>query len=92
MHAILGFCRRIGIMSFLLVLQFDALHEHGSSHGKTRITRRAYWQPYYIKMMDEAHHMWSDLERENDTTLYKYVSLLEIIAVSSTAFLHPSSF
>lgn len=57
----------------LFLAQFDAIHGNGSSVGKSRITRRAYSEPYYVQMMEEAFCMWNDLERESDTTLYKYV-------------------
>ena len=55
-------------------MQFDIVHGHGSSTGKSRITRRAYSTPFYVKMMEDAFKMWSDLEKENNSTLYKYVS------------------
>lgn len=57
----------------VLPVQFDTTHEHGSSVGKSRITRRAYSESYYVEMMEEAFRMWSDLEKETGTTLYKYV-------------------
>ena len=55
-------------------IQFSALHSRGSSHGSSRITRRAYDYPFYVKMMDEAFRMWSALEEESDTKLYEYVN------------------
>lgn len=54
-------------------LQFSALHTRGSSHGGSRITRRAYTKPYYIKMMVEAYRMWDQIEREGNTQLYMWV-------------------
>ena len=58
--------------------QFSALHSRGSSHGSSRITRRAYTKPYYIQMMDDSYSMWEDLERETGTQLFVYVCLLGV--------------
>ncbi|XP_064395322.1 peroxisomal sarcosine oxidase-like isoform X1 [Halichondria panicea] len=60
----------------LLLEQFSALHTRGSSHGGSRITRRAYTKAYYIKMMDEAYRMWDQIEREGKTQLYLDTGLL----------------
>ena len=51
--------------------QYEACHSRGSSCGQSRITRRAYETVFYVEMMNEAYKMWSDLEREAGTTLYK---------------------
>ena len=55
------------------LLQFNACHSRGSSHGQSRTTRRAYEKPYYVQMMNDAYTLWSDLERESGVPLYKYV-------------------
>ena len=47
-------------------------HSHGSSAGQSRITRRAYQTLFYVKMMNDAFSMWSELERESGINLYKY--------------------
>jgi hypothetical protein len=52
------------------ILQFSSLHTRGSSHGSSRITRRAYSKPYYVHMMDEAYRLWADIEKESGTKLY----------------------
>lgn len=51
-------------------LQFDTLHTRGSSHGGSRITRRAYNQSIYVHMMSEAFKLWDEIEKESDTQLY----------------------
>ena len=52
--------------------QYEAGHSRGSSCGHSRITRRAYEKHYYVEMMNDAYRMWSELERESGSTLYKY--------------------
>jgi len=42
--------------------QFPLFHERGSSHGRTRIVRRAYPDAFYTACMSEAYPMWADLE------------------------------
>ena len=54
--------------SFLL--QFDANHTRGSSHGGSRITRKAYPKPYYVQMMKDAFKMWEEIEAKSKKQLY----------------------
>ncbi|XP_064399922.1 peroxisomal sarcosine oxidase-like isoform X2 [Halichondria panicea] len=56
--------------------QFSSLHTRGSSHGGSRITRRAYNKPFYVHMMDEAYRMWDQIEREGKTKLYTNTGIL----------------
>jgi sarcosine oxidase len=55
------------------VLGFDRFappHTLGSSHGKTRIIREAYFEdPAYVPIVQRAYQLWSDLEGEARTTL-----------------------
>ena len=45
--------------------RFDVLHEHGSSHGLTRIIRLAYFEhPDYVPLLRRAYELWRDLESE----------------------------
>ncbi|XP_011404967.1 PREDICTED: uncharacterized protein LOC100633392 [Amphimedon queenslandica] len=60
----------------LLLEQFDRGHTRGSSHGGSRITRRAYHQSYYVKMMDEAFKLWSDIEKESGKQLYHKTGII----------------
>jgi sarcosine oxidase/L-pipecolate oxidase len=74
----------------LLLEQFSALHSRGSSHGQSRIIRRAYDKPQYVRMMNDAYTLWSDFEKESGATLYRKTGILVFgprknIAVSSTA-------
>lgn len=63
--------------STLLIEQFPIPHNRGSSHGQTRITRKAYGVfKHYAVMMEEAFKLWSQLETENNTTLYHETGML----------------
>lgn len=43
--------------------RFDLLHEHGSSHGLTRIIRLAYWEhPTYVALLRRSYELWRELE------------------------------
>ncbi|MFK7993993.1 MAG: N-methyl-L-tryptophan oxidase [Granulosicoccus sp.] len=43
--------------------QFDLLHENGSSHGETRLTRRAAAEGQaVVPLVTESHKIWRDLE------------------------------
>ena len=40
-------------------------HIHGSTHGRTRIIREAYYEhPCYVPIVQRAYELWSALERE----------------------------
>ena len=44
--------------------RYDLLHEHGSSHGLTRIIRLAYWEdPSYVALLRRSYELWRELER-----------------------------
>ncbi|XP_078010919.1 peroxisomal sarcosine oxidase isoform X2 [Phascolarctos cinereus] len=60
----------------LLLEQFFLPHSRGSSHGHSRITRRAYPQDFYTKMMEECYEIWAQLENESGTKLYRQTGLL----------------
>lgn len=42
--------------------QFGFGHAQGSSHGRSRIVRRAYPDPYFTGLMSEAYPLWRDLD------------------------------
>jgi sarcosine oxidase/L-pipecolate oxidase len=77
-------------LNVLLLEQFSALHSRGSSHGQSRIIRRAYDKPQYVQIMNDAYTLWSDFEKESGSTLYRKTGILVFgsprnISVSSTA-------
>jgi sarcosine oxidase len=60
--------------------QFDPGHDHGSSHGESRILRLSYFEhPSYVPLLVEARQRWMALDR--DTTgekLFVETGCLEI--------------
>jgi monomeric sarcosine oxidase len=62
-----------------LVEQFDDVdHVRGSSHGRTRIVRLAYPDPYWVRLAQEAYAGWRDLEVQSGRELLDLVGLVEI--------------
>src|SRR5262249_47838265 len=50
--------------SVLALEQFPLVHDRGSSHGHTRIIRRAYYEhPTYVPLVLRAFERWYDLEQ-----------------------------
>ena len=56
------------------VIAFDRLqppHTMGSSHGRTRIIREAYYEhPLYVPLVRRAYELWDDLERASGDRLF----------------------
>jgi hypothetical protein len=44
--------------------QFELGHLRGASHDTSRILRRSYHTPAYVRLAGEAYDDWADLERE----------------------------
>jgi sarcosine oxidase len=45
--------------------QYGIAHDRGSSHGETRIIRKAYFEhPDYVPLLQRAYTLWQKLERE----------------------------
>ncbi|KAB5550336.1 hypothetical protein PHYPO_G00052620 [Pangasianodon hypophthalmus] len=60
----------------LLLEQFVLPHSRGSSHGQTRIIRKAYEEDFYTHMMEESYELWAQLEEEAGLKLYRRTGLL----------------
>lgn len=59
--------------------RFTPPHDRGSSHGETRIIRKAYFEhPDYVPLLHRAYKLWSDLEAQTGKRLYQPVGLLEV--------------
>lgn len=57
--------------------QFELGHRRGSSHGQTRIIRKAYFEhPDYVPLLHRAYELWADLERRAGRTLFERTGLL----------------
>lgn len=64
-------------MSVLGIEQFGLAHDRGSSHGATRIIRRAYFEhPNYVPLVDRSYELWENLERESGRKLLTRCGLL----------------
>uniref|UniRef100_A0A8C5W7E6 Peroxisomal sarcosine oxidase n=1 Tax=Leptobrachium leishanense TaxID=445787 RepID=A0A8C5W7E6_9ANUR len=60
----------------LLLEQFPLPHTRGSSHGQTRIIRKAYPEDFYTHMMEEGYKLWEEVEKASGTKLYRNTELL----------------
>ncbi|MGV3523497.1 MAG: N-methyl-L-tryptophan oxidase [Candidatus Sericytochromatia bacterium] len=50
--------------------QFQPPHHYGSSHGRSRIIREAYFEhPDYVPLLQMAYRAWADLESESGEDL-----------------------
>jgi sarcosine oxidase len=64
--------------------QFTPAHDKGSSHGKSRIIRQAYFEnPAYVPLLLRAYELWQDLERQSGEPLLFETGGLMIGAESS---------
>lgn len=58
--------------------RFDLLHEHGSSHGLTRIIRLAYFEhPDYVPLLRRAYELWRELETQAGEQLLHITGIVE---------------
>lgn len=63
----------------LVLEQFDIGHELGSSHGKSRVIRKAYFEdPRYVPLLHSAYDLWRELERESGEKLLHLVGCLNM--------------
>ena len=59
--------------------RFPPGHDRGSSHGQTRLIRKAYFEhPDYVPLALRAYDHWQALERETGLTLYHPVGVLQV--------------
>jgi len=50
--------------------QYTQAHDRGSSHGRSRIIREAYFEhPAYVPLIQRAYDLWETLQREGGTRL-----------------------
>src|SRR3954447_24693290 len=77
--------------SVRLFEQFAIGHDLGSSHGYSRIIRRAYYEhPDYVPLVDRAYELWRELEHDAQEKLLHITGILEMGARSG-ALLHGSA-
>ena len=59
--------------------QFPLVHSRGSSHGQTRIIRRAYYEhPAYVPLVRRAFERWYDLEQQTGRHLLTECGCLSV--------------
>jgi len=66
LHSLAGPGKRV-----LGIDRFAPPHANGSSHGRTRIIRAAYFEhPAYVPLVRRAYDLWRELGRASGNTLY----------------------
>jgi sarcosine oxidase len=59
--------------------QFQRLHDLGSSHGKTRMIRKAYFEdPAYVPLLHRTYELWGQLERVSGQKILHITGLLSV--------------
>lgn len=57
--------------------RFGVAHDRGSSHGETRILRKAYFEhPDYVPLCHRAYQLWDDLQAEVNRPLFELCGLM----------------
>ena len=70
----------IVLIDLSVSIQFPIPHSRGSSHGQSRITRKAYGEmEHYTVMMKEAYPLWETLERESGTKIFRYTTPVQLL-------------
>src|SRR2546426_10791808 len=63
----------------LVLERFKLNHENGSSHGRTKIIRTAYFEdPRYGRLAKRAFQLWAALEKETGRRLLEVTGVLMI--------------
>ena len=64
-------------VSVLGIEQFRLGHDRGSSHGESRIIRKAYFEhPDYVPLLHRAYELWNRLERDTGRNLFRPTGLV----------------
>lgn len=57
--------------------QYTLGHNLGSSHGETRLIRKAYFEhPDYVPLLEKSYSLWRELESESGETLFHQTGLV----------------
>ncbi|CAK4069442.1 unnamed protein product [Aphanomyces euteiches] len=66
-------------LSVLGIEQFDMAHGLGSSHGKSRMIRKAYHEhPDYVPLLRRSYDLWDDLEHHTGDKLFHRTGVLYV--------------
>ena len=58
--------------------RFGPAHDRGSSHGRTRVIRQAYFEHAdYVPLLQRAYALWAEMEEMRKEALFHRVGLLE---------------
>ncbi|MGE0376222.1 MAG: N-methyl-L-tryptophan oxidase [Planctomycetaceae bacterium] len=64
-------------LKVLGIERFGIAHDRGSSHGETRIIRKAYFEhPDYVPLLVRAYELWRELEETTGRSLYTESGLI----------------
>jgi sarcosine oxidase len=67
--------------------RFQPPHDRGSSHGRSRIIRQAYWEgPAYVPLVLDAYERWRRLERASGIDLLRITGGLMIGPIDGAVF------
>lgn len=81
--AILAHCAAHGA-SAVGIEQFEPAHDQGSSHGKTRMIRKAYFEDAaYVPLVLRAYELWRELERTAGDEILRITGVLSVGEESS---------
>lgn len=59
--------------------QFQVGHDQGSSHGETRVIRKAYFEhPSYVPLLQRAYALWDELQSESEECLFERCGVVQI--------------
>ncbi|MFJ4689287.1 N-methyl-L-tryptophan oxidase [Streptomyces sp. NPDC088789] len=61
-----------------LIEAYGIGHKQGSSHGSSRIIRRAYTDPFYVGLTGQAYEHWRELEHDSSTPLLRTTGGLDL--------------
>jgi sarcosine oxidase len=76
--AILAHCAARGA-SVIGLEQFTPAHDLGSSHGRTRMIRKAYFEdPAYVPLVLRAYQLWPELEHATGRKILRITGLLSV--------------
>src|ERR1051326_2080439 len=74
--AIAGQCAARGA-SVVGLEQFGPAHDRGSSHGRSRMIRQAYFEdPAYVPLVLRSYQLWRDLEQKSAEQLLRLTGVL----------------
>jgi monomeric sarcosine oxidase len=75
-------------LSVVVLEAFGPGHRNGSSHGSARIFRRAYPDPFYVRLTGEAEARWRQLEDQAGEQLLTLTGGLDFGAARDPRALH----